>query len=244
MRPGGVNKPAGCCAGRSLAIARGAASSSLAKDMGLIARQGVGRWSIGRSRRRRSRGHRGVALPPPRGSDRAIYWRQQPASGYAAQRGRRAEREGRHLSVPAPHSGQPSRCRMSPAALPVRSNAGWYGPLSHRRSHEARFDWFYACPAPRSRLPPVLRRSSDNARRRMQIVAGVVLLALVAVAALASTGSSKPASLAGKVWVTERSFFVVLQRELFLASQTIHGMTRTDASAPPLARGLVVECGV
>jgi len=32
----------------------------------------------------------------------------------------------------------------------------------------------------------------------MQIVAGVVLLALVAVAALASTGSSKPASLAGK----------------------------------------------
>jgi hypothetical protein len=33
----------------------------------------------------------------------------------------------------------------------------------------------------------------------MQIVAGVVLLAVVAIAALASTGSSKPAALAGKV---------------------------------------------
>ena len=51
--------------------------------------------------------------------------REHSAGG--PQRGCRAEREGRHLSghmsASAPHTAQPTRCRMSPALL-VRGNTG------------------------------------------------------------------------------------------------------------------------
>ena len=61
--------------------------------------------------------------------------------------------------------------------------------------HASPFLPFSSFPAP----PSLPFSSKDAARRRTQMVAGVILLALVAVAALAGSSSAKPASLSGKV---------------------------------------------
>ena len=42
-------------------------------------------------------------------------------------------------------------------------------------------------------------RNRDASRRRMQLAAGVTLLAVIAIAALASTTSAQPTSMSGKV---------------------------------------------
>ena len=45
-------------------------------------------------------------------------------------------------------------------------------------------------------------RNRDASRRRMQLAAGVTLLAVIAIAALASTTSAQPTSMSGKVMPT------------------------------------------
>jgi hypothetical protein len=44
-----------------------------------------------------------------------------------------------------------------------------------------------------------IQRNRESSRRRMQLAAGVTLLAVIAIAALASTTSAQPTSMSGKV---------------------------------------------